>query len=189
MSVFVGYFVGWILVLVILRYIYKRNQRPQKEYFDVFKDKEAYDKLLEETDDFEVLRKALLRRAMNCVKHVWEVSEKKNSLAQLVKVGAINDEMFNAMKKSEANLTIEIFDVQAEAEYLKENWGKTIINEGAQLAMQEKRFKAMLKEKKKKEKAEKRKQAEEEKEKEREKEELARLQARAEKARKELMES
>lgn len=133
-------------------------------WFEVNKEKEAFEQLVEaDSDNMEALKTALLKRAMTDVKRIWQLSEEKPSMSQLVKEGAISDEMWNSFKKAEQDLQLEVYDIQAEAEFIKPGWGESIVKEAAQLAAKERQLTMMVKEQKRKQKMEAREKKEKEK--------------------------
>lgn len=69
--------------------------------------------------DPEALRKALLRRAMTAVKHVWQLQEEGMALQQLMRQGAVDDATWSAYKAAEADMQMEMHEVRAEAEVQK----------------------------------------------------------------------
>lgn len=137
-----SYLIGWLVILVIFKLAYNRYQRQKlvnkKKWFPEHPEKEAYEALVaggEENE--EVLRKALLRRAMTDVKRVWQLQEEKESLHKLTRSGAIPESMWNSYKDADHDMQLEIYDLQAEAETFKPGWSQSILKEAAQLVQRE----------------------------------------------------
>lgn len=136
------YLIGWLIILVIFKLAYNRYQRQKlvnkKKWYPVHPEKEAYEALITNGEENEeVLRKALLRRAMTDVKRVWELQEEKEALQKLTRSGAIPESMLNSYKDADHDMQLEIFDLQAEAETFKPGWSQTILKESAQLVQRE----------------------------------------------------
>lgn len=142
------YLIGWLVILVIFKMAYNRYQRKKlvnkKKWFPEHPEKEAYEALITNGEENEeVLRKALLRRAMTDVKRVWELQEEKEALQKLTRSGAIPESMLNSYKDADHDMQLEIFDLQAEAETFKPGWSETILKESAQLVQRERELKML----------------------------------------------
>lgn len=136
------YLIGWLIILVVFKLAYNRYQRQKqvskKKWYPTHPEKEAYEALITNGEENEeVLRKALLRRAMTDVKRVWELQEEKEALHKLTRSGAIPESMLNSYKDADHDMQLEIFDLQAEAETFKPGWSQTILKESAQLVQRE----------------------------------------------------
>lgn len=136
------YLIGWVIILVIFKLAYNRYQRQKqltkKKWYPTHPEKEAYEELIAKgEEDEEVLRKALLRRAMTDLKRVWELQEEKEALHKLTRSGAIPESMWNSYKDADHDMQLEIYDLQAEAETFKPGWSQSILKEAAQLVQRE----------------------------------------------------
>lgn len=136
------YLIGWLIILVIFKLAYNRYQRQKqaakKKWYPVHPEKEAYEALITNGEENEeVLRKALLRRAMTDIKRVWELQEEKEALHKLTRSGAIPESMWNSYKDADHDMQLEIYDLQAEAETFKPGWSQLILKEAAQLVQRE----------------------------------------------------
>ena len=136
------YLIGWLIFLVIFKFAYTRYQRQKQankqKWYPKHPEKEAYEALITKgEEDEEVLRKALLRRAMTDVRRVWELQEEKEALHKLTRSGAIPESMWNSYKDADHDMQLEIYDLQAEAETFKPGWSQLILKEAAQLVQRE----------------------------------------------------
>lgn len=136
------YLIGWVIILVIFKLAYNRYQRQRqlskKKWYPNHPEKEAYEELVAKGEENEeVLRKALLRRAMTDLKRVWELQEEKEALHKLTRSGAIPESMWNSYKDADHDMQLEIYDLQAEAETFKPGWSQTILKESSQLVQRE----------------------------------------------------
>jgi translocation protein SEC66 len=66
-----------------------------------------------------------------------ELNDEKESVYNLMRTGAISEVMWNDFKQAEADLQLELFDVQAEAETFKKDWSQSILKEAAMLLHKE----------------------------------------------------
>lgn len=136
------YLIGWVIILVIFKLAYNRYQHQKqltkKKWYPNHPEKEAYEELIAKGEENEeVLRKALLRRAMTDLKRVWELQEEKEALHKLTRSGAIPESMWNSYKDADHDMQLEIYDLQAEAETFKPGWSQSILKEAAQLVQRE----------------------------------------------------
>lgn len=131
---FAAYFVTWLLVLYMAKRIYnswhsKKVASRRSKWFGNHPEKEAYEAALTEMSDSmtaeqekeaeERLRKLLLRRAMTDFRRVLQLNGEKESLYNLMRSGAVSEEMWDEFKEAENEMQVEIFDLQAEAETFK----------------------------------------------------------------------
>lgn len=136
------YLIGWLVILIVLKLTYnhyqKKKQLNKKKWYPNHPEKEAYEELITKGEENEeVLRKALLRRAMTDIKRVWELQEEKEALHKLTRSGAIPESMWNSYKDADHDMQLEIYDLQAEAETFKPGWSQGILKEAAQLVQRE----------------------------------------------------
>lgn len=142
------YLIGWVIILVIFKLAYNRYQRKKeatkKKWYPEHPEKDAYEALITKGEENEeVLRKALLRRAMTDVKRVWELQEEKEALHKLTRSGAIPESMWNSYKDADHDMQLEIYDLQAEAETFKPGWSQSILKESAQLVQRERELQVL----------------------------------------------
>lgn len=142
------YLVGWLIILIIFKLAYNRYQRnkqlSKKKWYPNHPEKEAYEELIAKGEGSdEVLRKALLRRAMTDIRRVWELQEEKEVLHKLTRSGAIPESMWNSYKDADHDMQLEIYDLQAEAETFKPGWSQAILKEAAQLIQRERELQAL----------------------------------------------
>jgi hypothetical protein len=140
------YLIGWLIFLVIFKVVYTRyhrqKQNGKKKWYPQHPEKEAYEELVAKGEENEdLLRKALLRRAMTDIRRVWELQEEKESLHKLTRSGVIPESMWNSYKDADHDMQLEIYDLQAEAETFKPGWSQTILKESAQLIQRERELK------------------------------------------------
>ena len=142
------YLIGWLVILVIFKLAYNRYQRQKqlekKKWYPVHPEKDAYEELVAKGEENEeILRKALLRRAMTDVRRVWELQEEKEALHKLTRSGSIPESMLNSYKDADHDMQLEIYDLQAEAETFKPGWSQSILKEAAQLVQRERELQAL----------------------------------------------
>lgn len=142
------YLIGWLVILVIFKLAYNRYQHQKqlgkKKWYPVHPEKDAYEELVAKGEENEeILRKALLRRAMTDVRRVWELQEEKEALHKLTRSGSIPESMFNSYKDADHDMQLEIYDLQAEAETFKPGWSQLILKEAAQLVQRERELQAL----------------------------------------------
>ncbi|KAJ2891419.1 translocation protein Sec66 [Coemansia aciculifera] len=75
----------------------------------------------------EVLKAALIRRAMTDIVRAVEVQANKATLPTLVKAGAMSEEFLHQFNAAEAELNAEMVSVVQEAERLQKGWGQGIM--------------------------------------------------------------
>ena len=136
--------------MIIFKLAYNRYQRKKqqtkKKWYPEHPEKAAYEELISNGEaNEEVLRKALLRRAMTDVKRVWELQEEKEALHKLTRSGAIPESMWNSYKDAYHDMQLEIYDLQAEAETFKPGWSQSILKESAQLVQRERELQMLRK--------------------------------------------
>ena len=154
----IGYFTVWLIfIYAIYRFFKKRGADPDG-YFGVHRERIAYRKAVAaapedpSTEELEQLRKLLIRRVMENVRRIWKMQNDRESIYALMRSGAIEEQLWKDFKAAEADMQLEIYDVQAEAETFKEGWSTSIIRDAAELCRKEESLLKLLKESKKKEK-------------------------------------
>lgn len=103
-------------------------------------------------DNEEALRKALMKRAITDMRRLMELNEEKDSVYNLMRTGAISEQMWADFKTAENDLQLELFDVQAEAETFKKDWSQAVLKEAAMLLHKERELIEMKKAKEAEEK-------------------------------------
>ena len=130
-KLFAGYLVVWLVLLLVFKKIYtswraSRLKNRRNKWFGRHAEREAYEEAVAAAarnptpGDEETLRKALLRRAMTDVRRFVQLNSEKESLYNLMRSGAVSEEMWNEFKEAENEMQLELFDLQAEAETFKE---------------------------------------------------------------------
>jgi translocation protein SEC66 len=113
-------------------HLYRQRQLNAKlrlaPYFPPHTARNIYLSLLHLSDDStsekstkvpdSVLRAALLNRAVEDIRRIFEIRTRKPALAQLLQRGVVGDEIFQRLVRAEQELEIELKDVVAEANAL-----------------------------------------------------------------------
>lgn len=132
LMLFAAYLLSWLIIIYVSKRIYSSWYRRQTEarrnrWFGGHPEKDAYETALalpegsgDQMIDEEKLRKLLLRRAMADFRRVLQLNQEKESLYNLMRSGAVSEDMWNNFKEAENDMQIEIFDLQAEAETFKQ---------------------------------------------------------------------
>jgi translocation protein SEC66 len=146
--------------LAVFSYIYRRNTRstfavfcisnrsPTRwsakslpPYFPSHADRNVYVTLLQKTDppaSDQLLKSALVRRAMADVLRVLRLREDKPALQALLQKGSIGDDLWNSLLAAEKELEAEIMEVVAEANSFVEGWGQVIFPTANEMIANEK---------------------------------------------------
>lgn len=138
---------GWIALLIlgiILTmvgisgvYLYKNKhlfggqQRAKALPFTPPPDRQLYIDGKEKLDpnnanDFEELKKLLMRRAVNTIPIILSLQNDGNSIERLYKKGMLTDDMHFRVAEIKTFVDAEYQDVMAEADEFKEGWGQEI---------------------------------------------------------------
>ncbi|KAJ3078314.1 translocation protein S66 [Quaeritorhiza haematococci] len=72
-----------------------------------------------------------MRRAMEDVKRIWQIREEKPPLMNLVKQGAIGEDLWEKVVRAEQELEAEILEVLEEADLYRKGWRDTIFQEAS----------------------------------------------------------
>ena len=110
-------------------------------YFPSHPERNAYVTLLQQTDppaSDQLLKSALVRRAMADVQRVLRIREDKPALQALLQKGSIGDELWNSLLAAEKELEIEIMEVISEANSFVEGWGQVIFPTANEMIANEK---------------------------------------------------
>ncbi|KAJ7905422.1 translocation protein sec66 [Mycena olivaceomarginata] len=129
--------------LAVFSYIYRRNTRTKSlpPYFPSHADRNVYVTLLQKTDppaSDQLLKSALVRRAMADVLRVLRLREDKPALQALLQKGSIGDDLWNSLLAAEKELEAEIMEVVAEANSFVEGWGQVIFPTANEMIANEK---------------------------------------------------
>lgn len=81
----------------------------------------------------EVLKAALLARAMTDVKRIVQMRDDKQALAVLLQKGSIGDETTARFALAEKEIEAEILDVVGEANTFREGWGQIIFPQASEM--------------------------------------------------------
>lgn len=130
-----GIFIAlWVAMIVAFKVYTRASSRKRKSWFGENEEKKQYELLLrEDPDNEEALKKALVKRAMTDVRRLMKLEEERESVTSLGRAGALSEEMMLAFKAAEKELQLEIFELQAEAETFKKDWGQEIIRDAVRL--------------------------------------------------------
>ncbi|PWN48823.1 hypothetical protein IE53DRAFT_176129 [Violaceomyces palustris] len=136
LSVFVP--IGYIATLLISMMVFSRIYRTRsanklaKDYQPWFAEgheaRDIYQTLVssEPSPPEEVLKAALLNRAMTDVKRIIKMRDDKQALSTLLQKGSIGDETMARFALAEKELEAEILDVVSEANTFRDGWGQLI---------------------------------------------------------------
>lgn len=133
------------------------------------------------------LKAALLRRAMEAVRRMSQLQTEKPALQQLMRQGAVGDDLWQHFQVAEQQEMAELQEIVAEANTYVQGWGQYVVQTAAQMVEHEKLKDLKEEMKKVKEKEEKEAKRREEKEKIEEEKEKIRKEKEREKALEELL--
>lgn len=136
LSIFVpiGYVATLVVSMLIFSRIYRRRSalnmaKSYSPWFpeghearDIYQTLVAADPAIPE----EVLKAALLNRAMTDVRRIMRMRDDKQALGTLLQKGSIGDETMARFTLAEKELEAEILDVVSEANTFREGWGQLI---------------------------------------------------------------
>ncbi len=85
-------------------------------YFGPNLTKDLYEELSEQwspetPEGSQLLMTGLLKRACTAVARIWKIRDEKQPLSQLVKQGAVGEDLYERMLKAEQELEIEVNEV------------------------------------------------------------------------------
>lgn len=95
---------------------------PERDLYFTFRNKCEF----EDPNQFEELKKLLMRRALATIPIITALQNEGNSIERLYKRGMLTDDMHYKVKEMKAFIDQEIQDVQFEANSLTEEWGNSI---------------------------------------------------------------
>ncbi|CAE6496943.1 unnamed protein product [Rhizoctonia solani] len=139
----VAYLVIVVGALLIFSRIYRRRIAAQEveQWFPEHPERDTYVSLLQCTDPpaaDQLLKAALLRRAVADVVRVNRMREDKAALQQLLQKDAIPESLWTAFQAAEKQLEAEIVDVVTEANSFHPAWGTIIFASANEILMNEK---------------------------------------------------
>ncbi|KAJ2390694.1 translocation protein Sec66 [Coemansia sp. RSA 2559] len=135
-SMLLVYIVGWGLVFgTFVHYYHKRKARalakleawyPSHPERDIYYSLAELKKTHAEAVPQETLRAALFRRAMTDIMRAIELKMNKQTLTNLVKSGAMSEELLHQFNAAEVENEGEMMSVVQEAEKMQKGWGGSI---------------------------------------------------------------
>ncbi|GAA5922534.1 hypothetical protein JCM3775_005764 [Rhodotorula graminis] len=136
---YIGFLVG---SLWLFSKIYRRRQanKPRAEpWFPPHKSRDIYVSLLslDPPPPRPILVAALLRRAMDDVKLIWQIRDAKTSLTTLLGKGQIGDDLWERFLLAEKELEAEIVEVVGEANTFEPGYGNKIFNAASDMVSHE----------------------------------------------------
>ncbi|KAH7340871.1 Pre protein translocase subunit Sec66-domain-containing protein [Rhizoctonia solani] len=139
----VAYLVIVVGALLIFSRIYRRRIAAQEveQWFPEHPERDTYVSLLQCDDPpaaDQLLKAALLRRAVADVIRVNRMREDKAALQQLLQKDAIPESLWTAFQAAEKQLEAEIVDVVTEANSFHPAWGTIIFASANEILMNEK---------------------------------------------------
>ncbi|SPO23603.1 related to SEC66 - ER protein-translocation complex chain [Ustilago trichophora] len=136
LSIFVpiGYVATLVVSMLVFSRIYRRRSalNMAKSYQPWFPEgheaRDIYQTLVaaDPPAPEEVLKAALLNRAMTDVRRIMRMRDDKQALGTLLQKGSIGDETMARFTLAEKELEAEILDVVSEANTFREGWGQLI---------------------------------------------------------------
>lgn len=136
LSIFVpiGYIATLVVSMLVFSRIYRRRSALNlaKSYQPWFAEgheaRDIYQTLVaaDPPAPEEVLKAALLNRAMTDVRRIMRMRDDKQALGTLLQKGSIGDETMARFTLAEKELEAEILDVVSEANTFREGWGQLI---------------------------------------------------------------
>ncbi|KAG9094636.1 translocation protein S66 [Ceratobasidium sp. UAMH 11750] len=139
----VAYLVIVVSALLVFSRIYRRRMAAQEveQWFSEHPERDTYISLLQCTDPpaaDQLLKAALLRRAVADVIRVNRMREDKAALQGLLQKDAIPESLWTAFQAAEKQLEAEIVDVVTEANSFHPAWGTIIFASANEILMNEK---------------------------------------------------
>ncbi|KAE8225281.1 hypothetical protein CF319_g1950 [Tilletia indica] len=130
----VAYIGTLIIALLAFSRVYRKRKaeafaKGHTPWFESHPERDVYQTLIAAQNDQipeEVLKAALLSRAMTDVRRIIRMRDDKQALAVLAQKGSIGDETMTNFAHAEKELEAEILDVVSEANTYREGWGQII---------------------------------------------------------------
>ncbi|ETS62233.1 hypothetical protein PaG_03810 [Moesziomyces aphidis] len=143
LSIFVpiGYVATLVVSMLVFSRIYRRRSALNlaKSYQPWFPEgheaRDIYQTLVaaDPPAPEEVLKAALLNRAMTDVRRIMRMRDDKQALGTLLQKGSIGDETMARFTLAEKELEAEILDVVSEANTFREGWGQLIFPSASEM--------------------------------------------------------
>lgn len=129
----------------ILRYTFTYQvysaDKVIEPYFPRHRERDIYVSLLQKTDPpapEQLLKAALVRRAVTNVNRIMRIREDKPALQALLQKGSIGDDLWNSLLAAEKELEAEVLETAAEANTFVEGWGQIIFQTATEVLHNEK---------------------------------------------------
>ncbi|KAI0375006.1 hypothetical protein BV20DRAFT_1010862 [Pilatotrama ljubarskyi] len=129
--------------LLVFSYFYRRRnaRKVYEPYFPPHHERDVYFSLMQMSDppaSENLLKAALVRRAMTDVTRIIRLREDKPALQNLLQKGSIGDDLWNSLLAAEKEMEAEILEVAAEANAYVEGWGSVIFQTATEMMHNEK---------------------------------------------------
>ncbi|CAL1704396.1 unnamed protein product [Somion occarium] len=129
--------------LYVFSTLYKRYYANQiiEPYFPRHKERDIYVSLLQHSDPpapEQLLKAALVRRAMTDVQRIIRIREDKPVIQALTQKGSLGDDLMTSVQAAEKELEAEILEVAQEANSYVEGWGQIIFQTATEMLQNEK---------------------------------------------------
>jgi len=137
------YLVVLVGSLLLFSRIYRKrvaSRLANDPWFPSHPERDTYVTLLQQSDPSaseQLLKAALLRRAVADVHRIIRIREDKAALNNLLQKGSISDELWTKFLATEKELEAEIVDVVAEANSFREGWGQIIFQTANEMVQNE----------------------------------------------------
>lgn len=139
MSLFlaIGY-LGFLAAIYIgmVKFLKYKKSKKTTSYFK-FEETQVYNSLVDKEANVKDISKALMRRAIANIKHVYQLREDKQAVATLLKYGSVGDNLWREISDAEEVLNKEIMDTMGSANEIRQGWGSTIFQEAQQFVQTE----------------------------------------------------
>lgn len=117
------------------------TEKVIEPYFPRHRERDIYVSLLQKTDPpapDQLLKAALVRRAVTNVSRIMRLREDKPALQNLLQKGSIGDDLWNSLLAAEKELEAEVLETAAEANTFVEGWGQIIYQTATEVLHNEK---------------------------------------------------
>ncbi|KAL1915378.1 uncharacterized protein VTP21DRAFT_6836 [Calcarisporiella thermophila] len=141
------YVTGWLVAMGTFSYFWRRKGKSFKAepWFGQHHERNEYITLLSKDAPDNHLKAALLRRATEDLRRVLRLREDKQALSQLLRNGAVGDDLWAQVLATEQEMNQELQEVVEEANALHEGWGEMIFQHANEIVQHE-RVKALQQE-------------------------------------------
>ncbi|KAK4048739.1 Translocation protein S66 [Microbotryomycetes sp. JL221] len=129
--------------LAVFSRFYRKRQHDSSKvvesWFPKHKSRDLYISLLsmEPPPARPVLIAALLRRAMDDVRMIWDVRDSKQALQTMLQKGQVGDELWERFTRAEKELEAEIVEVVGEANTFQEGYGQQLFGLASEMVTHE----------------------------------------------------